>query len=263
MKINKTLLAVDPFRYTVYQLFDYIKDKIKIELIQKDLGNLFFIKTNPDIDSLYNYVHVLNNDFESDDLETIKNFFGKTSFRIKAPADNIYTHSLLELGFKLKDYGYTMALKNLKNKDFNYLMPDGVRVVPVETSTALTDFKLIFSEAFNHQVSDYDKKFGFLEKFILDKNERHVNFFLIYENEVPVSSGGYYAFDKFSIENIGTAKAARGHGYASLMMRVLLQEAQKLNHDTACLVGSEEAVSIYQKLGFEILSKTKTLIYLN
>src|SRR5680860_1757750 len=90
MKINKTLLAVDPSRYTVYQLLDYIKDKIKIELIQKDLGNLFFIKTNPDIDSLYNYVHVLNNDFESDDLETIKNFFGKTSFRIKAPADNIY-----------------------------------------------------------------------------------------------------------------------------------------------------------------------------
>jgi GNAT superfamily N-acetyltransferase len=260
MEINKALLAIDPSRYTVYQLLDYVKDKIKIELIQKDVDNLFFIKTEPYIDSLYNYVHVLDDNFGVDDLVMIKKFFGGDAFRVKTLADKISTDILLSDGFILRDSGYAMCALNLKNLAVNYSLPDEVRIEAVTTELAWEHFGTIFSEAFDKTTDEFDKKFGFLKKFVLDKQEKHLNFFLLYENGIPVSSGGYYAFDKFSIENIGTLETARGHGYASLMIKSLLQEAQKLGYGEACLVGSEMAVSIYQKAGFEILSKTNTFI---
>jgi predicted GNAT family acetyltransferase len=50
----------------------------------------------------------------------------------------------------------------------------------------------------------------------------------VYENEVPVATGAYYAFDTLSIENIGTLPAARGKGYAQIIVKKLLQEARKL-----------------------------------
>jgi ribosomal protein S18 acetylase RimI-like enzyme len=260
MEINKALLAVDPSRYTVYQLLDYVKDKVKIELIQKDADNLFFIKTNPYIDSLYNYAHILDDKFRVDDLAIIKNFFAADTFRIKTLADKTSADILLSAGFTLRDSGYAMRAPNLKNLTSNYNLPDGVKIEAVETESAWEQFGTIFSEAFDKTTDEFDKKFGFLKKFVLDKQEKNLNFFLLYEKGIPFSSGGYYAFDKFSIENIGTAKSARGRGYASLMIQTLLQEAQKLGYDEACLVGSEMAVSIYQKAGFEILSKTNTFI---
>jgi predicted GNAT family acetyltransferase len=50
----------------------------------------------------------------------------------------------------------------------------------------------------------------------------------LYENEKPVATGAYYAFDTFSIENIGTLPEARGKGYAQIIVKKLLQEAKKL-----------------------------------
>jgi GNAT superfamily N-acetyltransferase len=260
MEINKALLTVDPSRYTVYQLLDYVKDKVKIELIQKDAGNLFFIKTEPYLDSLYNYAHVLDDKFRVDDLALIKKFFGGDAFRIKTLADKASTDILLNNGFTLRDSGYAMRALNLQNLAINYNLPGGVRIEAVTTELSWEHFRAIFSEAFDKTTGEFDEKFGFLKKFVLDQQEKHLNFFVLYENGIPVSSGGYYAFAKFSIENIGTLKTARGHGYASLMIGRLLQEAQKLDYDEACLVGSEMAVSIYQKAGFEILSETNTFI---
>lgn len=260
MKINKALLAVDSSRYTVYQLLEYIKDKVKIELIQKDAGNLFFIKTEPYLDSLYNYAHILGDKFSTDDLALVKEFFGGDAFRVKTLADKMSADILLSAGFTLRDSGYAMRALNLKNLAVNYSLPDEVRIEAVTTELSWEHFGTIFSEAFDKTTSEFDKKFGFLKKFVLDEQEKHLNFFLLYENGVPVSSGGYYAFDKFSIENIGTLKTARGRGYAGLMVQFLLQEAQRLGYGEACLVGSEMAVSIYQKVGFEILSKTNTFI---
>ena len=260
MEINKTLFATDPSRYTVYQLLDYVKNKVGINLVQKNLYNLFLIKTDPYIDSLYNNVHVLGDSFSAADLVTIKKFFGEADFRIKAPATHVCKDILPANGFKLKDAGYVMINQGLKNKIFNYVLPDNVKVVSVDTSESLEHFKKIFAEAFNYQVVDYNRKFGFLDKLVLGNDSQHLKFFVIYENDTPVSTGGYYAFDNFSIENIGTAKSARGCGYASLMMQVLLQEAQRLGYNEACLVGSEMAVSMYQKAGFQIRSKTNTFI---
>lgn len=260
MEINKALLAVDPSRYTVYQLLDYVKDKVKIGLIQKDMDNLFFIKTKPYFDSLYNYVHVLDDRFTINDLAVIKDFFGGDAFRIKTLADKVSADILLSNGFSLRDSGYAMRTANLAELDLDFSLPVGITIEAVATETSWGQIRTIFSEAFNKTSGEFDEKFGFLKDFILESQEKHLNFFLLYENGVPVTSGGYYAFDKFSIENIGTLKIARGRGYAGAMVRFLLQEARRLGYSEACLVGSEEAVSMYQKVGFEIISKNNTFI---
>lgn len=57
MSINETLSEIDPSRYAVYQMLDYIKDVLKIKIIQEKTANLILIKTEPFIDSLYNYVY--------------------------------------------------------------------------------------------------------------------------------------------------------------------------------------------------------------
>ena len=93
----------------------------------------------------------------------------------------------------------------------------------------------------------------------MEKN-KHIKVFVLYENDKPVSTGAYYAFDKFSIENIGTIKSARNRGYAHLIMQILLQEAKKLNYCEACLVASEAGSRVYKKVGFKILAKTNTYI---
>jgi GNAT superfamily N-acetyltransferase len=260
MEISRRLAKIDPSRSTVYQLLDYIKDEVKIKLIQQETDNLFLIKTEPYVDSLYNYAHVLGKGFGADELVVINDFFGKDYFRIKTPANNTYADFLSNNGFTLRDTGYTMLAADLKNQNISYHLPVGVRIEAVTTEDAWKDFGIIFSQAFNKQIFEYEQKFGFLKRFALDKQEKNLRFFLLYENDIPVSSGGCYAFDKFSIENIGTLQTARGRGYAGLMVNFLLNEARRLGYNDACLVGSEEAASIYQKAGFEILSKTKTFI---
>jgi GNAT superfamily N-acetyltransferase len=260
MEANLDLLAADPSRYTVYQLLDYIKDKSNIKLIQRNEGNLFLIKTEPYLDSLYNYVHILNGSLESSYIPMFKYFFSTEAFRVKTLADKTSSDILLNNGFTFRDSSYAMSVPNLENLTVKHDWPKGVKVEVVATEESWQHFRLIFAEAFSKTIDEFDKKFNFLKKFVLDQQERHFNFFLLYENGIPVSSGGYYAFDKFSIENIGTLKIARGRGYASVMISFLLQEARLLGYNEACLVGSEEAASIYQKFGFEILVKNNTFI---
>ncbi|MFA6417405.1 MAG: GNAT family N-acetyltransferase [Patescibacteria group bacterium] len=260
MEINKRLVEIDPSRGSVYQMLDYVQAETQIKLIQQETENLFLFKTALYIDSLYNYAHVLGDKFGTDDLEKIKKFFGGDNFRVKTLADKIFADILLNDGFTLRDSGYAMRATGLKNLNIDYCLPSGVKIEAVTTDLAWEHFRAIFSEAFDKTTDEFDKKFGFLKKFVLDQQEKHLNFFLLYENGVPVSSGGYYAFNNFSIENIGTLKIARGRGYAGLMVRFLLNEARLLGYDSACLVGSEEAVAIYQKAGLEILSKTNTFI---
>ena len=63
---------------------------------------------------------------------------------------------------------------------------------------------------------------------LIDTENHHINAFVLYEYEKPVAIGGYYAFDTFDIENIGTIPEARGKGYAQIIVKKLLQEARKL-----------------------------------
>lgn len=260
MPIEKTLAKIDPSRYTVYQMLDYIKDVLKIKPVQEKINNLYLFKTEPFIDSLYNFVHILNENFSENDLKLIKKFFGDSSYRIKTLENENLNNLLLADEFKLKNTSYVMIVPDLNNRDYNYILPDNVKIKRSDSEDISKDIKSVFVDAYDYLPADYDRKFGFLDQFKSDKNNKHIKSFVLCENGEPVSTGSYYAFDQFSIENIGTIKSARGQGYANLMLKILLTEAKKLEYNEACLVSSEAALAVYQKIGFAVGLKNKTYI---
>lgn len=260
MEIDNILLKADPSRYVVYQMMLYAGKMGGAELIQKRTENLLLLKTRPFADSLYNYAYVLGEKFDEADMAASTEFFGGDMFRIKTPHQDNIGDAILARGFKLKETGYNMEIRNLGGMDADLALPDNIRIEIVSDREALGHVKHIFAEAFDHQLEDYDRKFGFLDAMMLDKSDRHMKSFLLYEDGQPASTGTYYAFDKFSVENIGTLKAFRGRGYAGLIVRTLLQEARKLGYQEACLDASEAGSKVYEKIGFEFLSKSDTYV---
>lgn len=260
MKINKKLKEFDPSRYTVYQMLNYTKDIQNIELEQKCFNNIYLFKTKPFINSLYNYAHIMKENLSENEIIKIRKFFGDKSFRIKIKESEKLEKTLTSNEFTFKDVGDIMVNKNINKEENNSSLERDVKILLVNNKKTLNDYKSIFSEAFNCSIKDTNKKFGFLDKIILDPKNNHIKTFVLYENNIPVSTGAYYAFDNFSIENIGTKKEFRGKGYAYNIMWHLLKEAQKLKYNSACLVASEAGSRVYQKVGFKILTKTNTFV---
>ena len=80
MPAEKKLSELDPSRYTVYQILESIRDILQIKIVREKTDSLFLFKTEPFIDSLYNFAHILNEDFSEDDLRLINNFFGNHDY---------------------------------------------------------------------------------------------------------------------------------------------------------------------------------------
>ncbi len=260
MAVNDILLQIDPSRYVVYQMMLYAEKMGGAELIQKQTDNLLLFRTRPFVDSLYNYVYVLSEKFGEADMAASNEFFGGDFFRIKTTHRSDIGDILSTGVFKLKDIGYNMEVRNLDKMDFDCPLPDNIKIEIVGDRKSLEQVKHIFAEAFDYRLEDYDRKFGFLDAIMLNEDDRHIKSFLLYEDGCPVSTGAYYAFDKFSVENIGTLKAFRGRGYAGLIVRRLLREAKELGYREACLDASEAGSKVYEKIGFEFLSKSDTYI---
>lgn len=261
MNLDKILSTIDPSRYTVYQMLDCFKDTLNIKVKQAEIDNLFLFKTEPCIDSLYNYAHLFSDQLVVSDLEIIEGFFQSSLYRLKTPENKIINDLLLSQGFKLKNTSYAMEVCNLNKGDYSYSLPENIKILRSDDKKNILDeAKFVFKEAFTYLSSDYDRKFGFLDQFKGDIRDDHVKTFVLYENDQPVSTGTYYAYDKFSLENIGTISSARGRGYAALILKALLQEAKILGYHQACLVSSEAALSVYKKIGFEVLEKNNTYI---
>lgn len=269
----QTLIKIDPSRHIVYQMLGDIKDVLQIKIIQKETADWFLFKTEPFIDSLYNYAHLLSDNFTAADLNLIDDFFDCAAYRIKTPAAENITDILSAQGFKLKNTTYAMTAADLNSRDYDFILPAGLKIIHSDnfdnfdnpggaafSKNILNDIKSVFVDAYDYSAEDYDRKFGFLDQFKKNNQNKQIKSFVLYENDRPVSTGSYYAYDKFSIENIGTIKSARGRGYANLIMRALLQEAKELGYNEACLVASEAALAVYQKLGFEEIAKNNTYL---
>ena len=260
MENKEQLLKNDPSRFVVYQMIEYFKEKIGADIVTQKTKNLFLIKTQPYIDSLYNYAHVLQKDLDESGIALMETFFQNAPFRVKTFQSPKIHQLFINSGFKLKDSSCNMENLSLLNQDLSFNLPEGVEIKEVSSPQELQSIKDIFAASFNHEVSDYNRKFGFFDSSILDRNNNHVGAFLLYENGQPVSSGTYYAFDYFSIENIGTLSSARKKGYAGMILKTLLQKAKSLEYTKACLVASELGISVYEKAGFSILDKNYTFI---
>ena len=86
-----------------------------------------------------------------------------------------------------------------------------------------------------------------------------MNAFVLYDDGIPASTGMYYAFDTFSVENIGTKPSFGRKGYAQIIIKHLLQEAKKLEYAKAYLVDSKGSQA-YINLGFKTLQETMTFV---
>jgi predicted GNAT family N-acyltransferase len=78
--------------------------------------------------------------------------------------------------------------------------------------------------------------------------------FLLLENEIPVATGRIRKTDKgIKIERIATLKDSRGKGYASQMIRHLMNEAQQRYPDQTYfyLHAQVDVMPLYRQLGFE------------
>lgn len=70
-----------------------------------------------------------------------------------------------------------------------------------------------------------------------------------------VSTGSVLCLENCAyIYNVATSDEYRGKGYASSVTAKLLQKAKEQGNDSAALVSSPMAVSVYQRLGFASLS---------
>ncbi len=261
-QIHQTLLSHDPSRYVVYQMLNYAIKKLQLTAvsIQKSLPGLYLSKTEPYVNSLYNYAHVLTDTISTDNLQEIKDFFGDAPFRVKIFENKRLENFFLENEFQFKDTGNIMIAKDLKEFDLDSDLKACVRIVKIRGNQGLDDYKSIFTEAFGCTLEDTNNKFGFLDKTMVNDKDNHINAFVLYENEIPVSTGAYYAFDRFSIENIGTLKSSRGKGYAYEIMKCLMREAKNLKYTEACLVASDSGANVYKKVGFQLIRKTKTFV---
>lgn len=259
MKINKWLQQYDPSRYTVYQMLAYTQKIRDIRLRQKKQWNMYMFQTRPFINSLYNYAHLLDKKIDSKDIRSLPKFFAKNPYRIKCPENKKTTELLLSLWYTYKDCGYIMTA-NIANKKEEIILPKNIKIIRVKNKKMLNEYKWIFKEAFDCTLQDTNQKFGFLDSIIIDETNDHINTFILYKNNKAVSTWAYFAFDNFSIENIGTKKAYRGKWYAHLIMRHLIEEAKRLKYRQACLVASEAWSHVYEKVGFHVKTKTNTFI---
>ncbi len=252
---------IDPSRYTVYRTLKYLSQKNSFNLVEELNDKTYLIKTNPFIHALFNMAHILSDNFDENDLKSISDFYKDSGFRAKISENSPVEKLLLANNFKQKsgvcaDMKYTG--KKLITSDTE--IHSELSLKKVSDKKSLEDYKLILSKGFNHDLSIIEKRFGFFDEIILDKNNSHINAFVLYSGDIAVSTGSYFAFDYFSSENVATLEEHRGNRYASIIMTKLLLEAQEQNYDMICLSASEKGVNTYKRLGYEIIQKTKTFI---
>jgi len=78
--------------------------------------------------------------------------------------------------------------------------------------------------------------------------------YLLLENEKPVATGRFRKTDKgIKIERIATRKAYRGNGYASQIIKFLIQESKVVYplNSYFYLHAQVEVMPLYQQLGFQ------------
>lgn len=260
MNISKKILDRDPSRFVVYEMLNDVKEQTGLEPVSLETEKMFLFKTVPHTNSLYNYAHIFSGTLDEVDWKIIEEFFCENSFRVKLEENKENEDFLLNHGLRYKSVDYSMGISDLPAEDLSVVLPADCEIKASHEPGVLDDFKKIFCSAFSHPAIDYEKKFGFLDSYMIDESYDKIKAFVLYAEDRPVSAGSYYSFSNFSLENIGTFPEERGKGYAGLIVSYLLNQARVLGCHKACLVSSENGINVYKKLGFKEIIKEVTYI---
>lgn len=121
------------------------------------------------------------------------------------------------------------------------------KIIQADSDTLIAAVFDIRTEVFVHEQKCLPS-----EEF--DELDAQAIHFILLENDYPVSTGRIRKTDKgIKIERIATLKESRGKGYASQMIRHLMQEAQQRYPEQTYfyLHAQVDVMPLYRSLGFE------------
>lgn len=81
---------------------------------------------------------------------------------------------------------------------------------------------------------------------------QHIAQYALFQNNEPISEGALFFYkDWVGIVKVGTKEKYRKQGFATILMQYFLYIAQERGAQWALLESTEQAFSLYQKLGFK------------
>jgi predicted GNAT family N-acyltransferase len=96
---------------------------------------------------------------------------------------------------------------------------------------------------------------GFSEEDEFDGTDGECVHLLIYEGDLPVSTGRIYIGDEFKLGRIATIMTHRGRGIASGLIEALVGACVKMGGNRQIIHAQVTARSFYEKLGFVACSE--------
>lgn len=109
--------------------------------------------------------------------------------------------------------------------------------------------------AFSATAGDLIPKYADTHK-LAQRRKAKLHHFSLYSQEKPITSITLSLNNNLArIDDVATLPEFQGKGYATRLMTYIMEKAQKLGASHCFLEASESGVSIYQKLGFEMLFK--------
>ncbi|RXK52364.1 GNAT family N-acetyltransferase [Aquirufa rosea] len=109
------------------------------------------------------------------------------------------------------------------------------------------------NEVFNIRIQVFVLEQACLPSEEFDQTDAEAKHFLLLEDAKPVATGRYRKTEKgIKIERIATLSSARGKGYASQMVKHIIQDAQKTYPDCHYfyLHSQQTVMPLYASLGF-------------
>lgn len=118
----------------------------------------------------------------------------------------------------------------------------------------LNDWMMPLIEAFESSI-EISSIYASTHKSALIK-KINLHHFSLYTQEKPIASITLSLNDNIArIDDVGTLPEFQGKGYATYLLRYVLDEAKRLGAHYCFLEASDSGLGIYQKLGFETLFK--------
>ncbi len=191
----------------------------------------------------------LNQDINQHTISLIKEKLSSVSTNLIIPYWDIYNTNSFELleknGFNLKFEQSGMALKlNHLTDVYGFLK---LRKVAAKEDTEL--WSKLFSKAFGY----------FINPLVLIKTLKKVSYYIAYHQNHAVGTGILHVTNNISgIHSVGIIPEERRKGYAEQIMKLLINQAVKINSDYITLQSSDLGKNLYLKLGFKEQFKIKS-----
>jgi ribosomal protein S18 acetylase RimI-like enzyme len=192
-----------------------------------------------------------------DQIETVLRPFEERGLSYTCLVPRLLQTQFLNDWFMHHDFAEPIILSTMSINLFNYERPVPNPAIAIREVSSLSDLHLhvrILQEGFFMPEKAASQYLSHIEKYYT-KDSCSFSLFNGYLNGRPVACGCLVEGKTYGgIYHIGTIPSARRQGVASEMMGTLLEKTKQTGRSHAILSAMPEAESLYQKIGFSILS---------